>query len=69
MDRYNFNIGVGVPLSRSYALDLGYLSVQTQGRRGRLAERESRSIAAETLNSGTYSLNAHIFSLSLRAQF
>ena len=69
MDRYNFDVGVGIPLGRNYALDLGYLTVQTQGRRGRVEERASRSIGAETLNSGTYSLGANIFSLSLRAQF
>ncbi|HYD52220.1 MAG TPA: outer membrane protein transport protein [Gemmatimonadaceae bacterium] len=69
MDRWNYNVGVGIPLGRSYALDLGYLTVQTEGRRGRIHERASRSQTAEQLNTGAYSLGANIFSLSLRAQF
>lgn len=69
MDRFNYNLGVGLPLTRSLGLDLGYLTVQTEGRRGRIEERTSRDQTAAELNSGAFGLKAHIFSLSLRAQF
>lgn len=69
MDRYNFNIGIGIPMTKTFTIDAGYLTVQTQGRRGRIAERTSRDQTADQLNTGVFSLSAHIFSLSLRAQF
>jgi long-chain fatty acid transport protein len=68
-DRYNFSLGVGIPLGTRYAVDLGYLRVETEGRRGRIVERESRSQTAEELNSGAYTLNANVFSISLKALF
>jgi long-chain fatty acid transport protein len=69
MDRFNFNLGAGLPLGGRFALDAGYLRVETQGRRGRIVERTSRSQSAAQLNSGAYTLDANIFALSLRAQF
>jgi long-chain fatty acid transport protein len=69
MDRYNFTLGAGIPLGKRFKADLAYLRVETEGRRGRIVERESRSQTAEQLNTGFYTLNANIFSLSLRAQF
>lgn len=69
MDRWNYMIGLGLPFGGRYMLDASYLTVQTQGRRGRIVERTDRSQTAEQLNSGVYSLNANIFSLSLRAHF
>jgi len=69
MDRYNFGIGLGVPLARDYALDLGYLAVRTRGRRGRVIERTDRAEDAAFLNSGAYRLTANVFALSLRARF
>lgn len=68
-DRFNFNVGLGIPLSDRYALDLGYLRVETEGRRGRIQERPSRSIPAAQINSGWYELEGNIVSLSLRASF
>jgi hypothetical protein len=68
-DRRNYSLGFGLPISR-YMLDFGYLRVDTDGRRGRVVERnEDRSETAEQLNTGFYRLDANIFSLSLRAQF
>jgi long-chain fatty acid transport protein len=68
-DRRNYSLGFGLPISR-YMLDFGYLKVDTEGRRGRVVERnEDRSETAEQLNTGFYRLDANIFSLSLRAQF
>jgi long-chain fatty acid transport protein len=68
-DRYNFAVGFGIPLGTRYALDLGYLRVETEGRRGRIVERASQSQTAEQLNSGAYTLDANIFSLSFKALF
>lgn len=68
-DRRNYALGLGIPMSPRFTLDAGYLHVDTSGRRGRIVERTSESQTAEELNSGFYSLNANIFSLSLRANF
>jgi long-chain fatty acid transport protein len=67
-DRYNYSVGLGIPLGR-FALDLGYLIVDTQGRRGRIVERTSLAQKAAELNSGFYRLNANVLSASLKAQF
>jgi long-chain fatty acid transport protein len=67
MDRNNYNVGIGIPFGR-YLFDFAYLRVDTEGRRGRIVDRE-RGQTAEELNSGFYRLDANIFSLSLRAQF
>ncbi|HWJ23059.1 MAG TPA: outer membrane protein transport protein [Gemmatimonadaceae bacterium] len=69
MNRYNYGFGVGLPLAGRYTLDASYLRVDTQGRRGRIVERTSTTQTAAQLNSGVYSLDANIFSLSLKAQF
>jgi len=69
MDRYNFGLGAGIPLGTRYAVDLGYLRVETRGRRGRIVERDDRAQTAEQLNSGAYTLDANVFSISLRASF
>lgn len=69
MDRYNFAGGLSVPLMGRYALDASYLRVETKGRRGRIVERTDRTQTAEQLNGGFYTLNANVFSLSLRASF
>lgn len=69
MNRRNYTVGVGVPLSPRYTVDAGYLRVDASGRRGRIVERTSVDQTAAELNSGFYSLNANVFSLSLRATF
>ena len=43
--------------------------METQGRRGRVIERTADSQTAAQLNGGWYTLNANVFSLSLKAQF
>ena len=67
MDRRNFGAGIGLPFGGRYGLDVGFLHVDTQGRRGRIVERTSTSQTAAQLNSGFYRLNANILSLSLKA--
>ncbi|HEY9449294.1 MAG TPA: outer membrane protein transport protein [Gemmatimonadaceae bacterium] len=69
MSRRNLTIGVGVPLTSRYTLDAAYLRVDTDGRRGRIQERTSTSQTAADLNSGFYTLNANVWSLSVRANF
>ena len=66
MNRYNGSVGLGVPLSSVLALDVAYLHVFTNGRRGRITERLSPAQTAAELNSGFYTLAANVFSISLR---
>jgi long-chain fatty acid transport protein len=68
-DRRNYSVGLGVPLGTTFTVDAGYLRVDTSGRRGRIVERTSESQTAAQLNSGFYTLDANIFSLSVRANF
>lgn len=68
MDRYNFAGGLGVPLGRGATLDLTYLRVETEGRRGRTGERTSRQVTADQVNNGFYSLNANVYSASLKVR-
>ncbi|HXY31791.1 MAG TPA: outer membrane protein transport protein [Gemmatimonadaceae bacterium] len=71
-DRYNINLGVGVPLGSRYVLDAAYLYVGTSGRRGRTVDRSvnfNADATADELNSGFYSLHANIFSVNLKANF
>ena len=69
MDRRHYTVGFGVPFMDRYWLDAAYLRVDTEGRRGRVVERDSRAQTADDLNGGFYQLKANIFSLSVRAQF
>jgi long-chain fatty acid transport protein len=72
MDRYNFSAGVGVPLRGGrYVLDAGFLRVETEGRRGRTAERTTETAAqtVSALNNGFYELTANVFSVGLKARF
>jgi len=64
-------LGGGLPISHGVTLDAAYAHVFTSGRRGRIDERPVGSTDAQAvaLNSGFYSLNANIFSLSLKANF
>ncbi len=69
MNRRNYTAGIGVPLSPRYTLDAAYLHVDTSGRRGRIVERTRPDQTALDLNSGFYTLNANVVSLSIRANF
>lgn len=68
-NRRNYTVGVGIPLGPRWGLDVGYLKVDTDGRRGRIVERDDPSQTAEDLNTGFFRLDANILSLSLRARF
>ena len=73
MDRRNYTIGIGLPIGASYTLDAGFLHVDTSGRRGRIVSRTRLSPeeteTADELNSGFYTLNANVFSLSVKVNF
>jgi len=73
MNRRNYSLGIGLPVGASYTLDASYLHVDTSGRRGRIVERTEGSPAesetAAELNSGFYTLNANVVSLSLKVNF
>jgi long-chain fatty acid transport protein len=70
-DRGYGMLGGGLPIMNGLTLDAAYMHVFTNGRRGRIDERPTGSSDAEAiaLSSGFYSLNANIFSLSLKANF
>jgi long-chain fatty acid transport protein len=70
-DRAFGMLGGGLPIMGGLTLDAAYAHVFTKGRRGRIDERAPGSTDAQAidLNSGFYSLNANIFSLSLKANF
>jgi long-chain fatty acid transport protein len=77
MNRYDWTVGLSIPLTQGITADWGYLRVSTQGRRGRVAERaifpNSPALDISTVptapNTGFYELNANVFSLSLEAHF
>jgi long-chain fatty acid transport protein len=78
MNRKNYTVGVGIPITLHYTVDVGYLRVDTDGRRGRIVERGDApgnpelppgGVTAAQLNSGFYTLDANVFSLSIRANF
>jgi len=73
MSRRNYSVGIGLPVGASYTLDASFLHVDTSGRRGRLVDRiagtEEAILTAADLNSGFYTLNANVFSLSLKVNF
>jgi long-chain fatty acid transport protein len=64
-DRFNYGVGVGIPLAGRWAVDVGYLRAQGEGRRGRIVERASRDETAAQLNGGFYELHANVFSLGI----
>jgi long-chain fatty acid transport protein len=67
-DRYYWNVGVGIPLGKTYAIDGTYSHVGTSGARGRIIERTATQ-TADQVNSGVYTLSANIFSISFKATF
>jgi long-chain fatty acid transport protein len=73
MNRRNYSIGIGLPLGASYTLDASFLHVDTSGRRGRITDNLAGppeiGPTAEELNSGFYTLNANVLSLSLKVNF
>jgi hypothetical protein len=69
MNRRNFAAGVEFPLGSIYKLDVGYVHVNTPGRRGRVVERSSESQDVIQLNTGAYTLSADVVSAALNIHF
>lgn len=69
MNRRNFSAGLVIPVTSMYKLDLGYVHVDTPGRRGRIVERTSEAQTAAQLNSGSYALRADVISAALNFTF
>jgi long-chain fatty acid transport protein len=69
-DRTYWTIGTAIPLMKDRAtLDAAYGFVWGGGRRGRIDDRPTRATLASAVNSGVYTLHAHVLSLSLKASF
>jgi long-chain fatty acid transport protein len=66
-DRSYATLGGKIVLTRSLSLDAAYSHIFTPGRRGRIDERTQVSQTADQLNTGSYTLRANIFALSLKA--
>ncbi len=75
MNRRNFSAGVAIPLTSMYKLDIGYLHVNTPGRRGRIAEHSilppgtTLTLPIQANSTGTYSLKADVISAALNITF
>ncbi|HEX5830871.1 MAG TPA: outer membrane protein transport protein [Gemmatimonadaceae bacterium] len=68
-DRYNYTLGVTIPLAERWSVDAAYWRVQTTGRRGRIVERDDPTLTAAQLNEGWYELSANVLSFSVKARF
>jgi long-chain fatty acid transport protein len=69
-DRSYMSIGGGLPVfsigKNKLHLEAAYVRVQAGGKRGRIDERSSRTSTAAQINTGLYSLDANVFSVSLK---
>lgn len=74
MNRRNFSAGVAIPVTSVYKLDIGYLHVNTPGRRGRIVENPvappgSTVPLTFAPNTGAYALKADVISAALNITF
>jgi long-chain fatty acid transport protein len=69
-DRSYMSIGGGYPLmsigKSKLTVEGAYIRVQAGGKRGRIDERASRTSTAAQINTGLYTLDANVFSVSLK---
>jgi long-chain fatty acid transport protein len=68
-DRGYASLGGAYPVTSNLTIEGAYLRVFSGGKRGRIAERTSRTQTASQLNTGVFDLHANVFSLSLKAIF
>lgn len=68
-DRSYVTLGGSYPFMDRFTVEAAYLRVMTPGRRGRVDERNSRTIVASQINSGKYDLSANVFSIGLKASY
>jgi long-chain fatty acid transport protein len=69
MNRYNYSGGIGYPLTKNTSLDLTYIHVGTEGRRGMITQRtttQNENLSYAQLDDGFYTLAANVVSLSLK---
>jgi len=72
MNRFNYSAGIGYPLSKHTAIDLSYIHVGTEGRRGLIVQRTTtvnNNLNYTQLDDGFYTLAANVVSLSLKLGF
>lgn len=75
MNRRNFSAGVSIPVTSMYKVDVGYLHVNTPGRRGRIAEHSvappavTLPVPVQVNSTGAYSLKADVISAALNITF
>jgi long-chain fatty acid transport protein len=72
MNRFNYSAGIGYPVTKNTAIDLTYIHVGTQGRRGLTAQRTTtvnNNLTYAQLDDGFYTLAANVVSLSLKLGF
>ena len=68
-ERKYFSLGAAIPFMGRFTLDAGYLNIWTGGARGRIDDRTARTQTAAQLNTGVFTVKAHILSASLKATF
>ena len=72
MNRYNYSAGLGYPLTKNTSIDLSYIHVGTEGRRGLIVQRTTtlnNNLSYAQLDDGFYTLAANVVSLSLKLGF
>jgi long-chain fatty acid transport protein len=69
-DRSYMSIGGGYPLlsigKSKLSVEAAYVRVQAGGKRGRIDERSSRTSTSAQINTGLYTLDANVFSFSVK---
>lgn len=68
-ERNYYSAGIGYRLPRGLSLDLGYQYIDQADRRGRVRGRTSLDQTAEQLNTGVYSINAHVVNATFSYRF
>lgn len=68
-ERNYYSAGLGYRVTSGLSVDLGYQYVDQADRRGRVRGRTSLSQTAEQLNTGVYSVDAHVLNLTLSYRF
>jgi long-chain fatty acid transport protein len=68
-DRSYMTIGGAYPFMKRFTIEGAFVKVMAGGKRGRIDERANRTSTAATINTGLYSLDANVFSFSLKANY
>jgi long-chain fatty acid transport protein len=68
-DRSYLTIGGAYPVMSRFTVEGAFVKVSAGGKRGRIDERANRSSTAANINTGLYTLDANVFSISLKANY